>query len=141
MKIENEKKIFVKFHDLNEFVFNLNNLPKWLAYVESLEQITINQEVKGSYLSLKINIFKKNQVFNFRVSEFEKNKKIKLKSIQPFLFEITIKTLQSVDGNSYVILKTKCKAKGFFIFFSRKKLRSKNKFSLEILQGFFGEFK
>lgn len=139
MKAEDEKKIPVKFQQLNEFIFSIDNLSKWLNYVDQLDKITMCQEVKGSFISMKINLFRKNQAFQFRIKEFEKNKKIRLKAIQPYFFEITIKTFQAVDGFSYVVLKTKTKPQGIFILFGRKKLKSKNKFSLEILEGFFSK--
>ncbi|MBI2258029.1 MAG: hypothetical protein HYU67_03920 [Flavobacteriia bacterium] len=133
MKMEDEKKLMIKFHFLNEFIFEIDNLPLWLRYIDGLEHVTMHQNIKGSCIVIKINLFKKNQVFNFRISEYEKNKKIKLKSYHPYLFEITIKTYQAVNGFSYVHLKTKCKPQGLFLFFGRKKLQNKSKLSLETL--------
>jgi hypothetical protein len=134
MRADNEKKLFVNIDLLNSFVFDIDNLPKWINYVDGLDHITMNQEIKGSYVALKINLFKNEKIFHFRISEYEKNKKIRLKSNSPFFFEITIKSYQSVDGFSYIKLKTKLKPRGILHLFLTKKLRLKNKISLDILQ-------
>jgi hypothetical protein len=134
MKAEDEIKLNINFEDLNQFVFDIDNLQKWLHYVEELENITINQEIKGSYVSMKINLFQKPKTFNFRISEFERNKKIRIKANLPFLFEITIKTYQALDGYAYLSLKTKCKPKSILFLFLRKRLKAKNRISLEILK-------
>lgn len=140
MKVENEIKINVHFEELNHFIFNIDNLPKWLNYIDALEHITMNQEIKGSYILMNINIFKKPISFNFRISEYEKNKKIRIKANLPFLFEITIKTFQSIDGNCYVKLKTKCKPNSILFLFRRKKLKRNNNISLENLEEYFRLF-
>jgi hypothetical protein len=134
MKADNEKKLFVNIDLLNGFIFDIDNLPKWINYVDGLDHITMNQEIKGSYVALKINLFNNEKIFHFRISEYEKNKKIRLKSNSPFFFEITIKSYQSVDGFSYIKLKTKLKPRGILHLFLTKKLRLKNKISLDILQ-------
>lgn len=139
MKVEDEKKIAVKFHQLNEYIYSIENLPKWVHYIDDLENMTMTQDIKNSIVSAKVSLFRKKQDFQFRIREYEKNKKIRLKSVQPYFFEITVKTLQAVDGSTYVTLKTKAKPQGLFLLFGRKKLRTKNRYSLEILEELFAE--
>ncbi len=136
MKAQEEKKILVQFNEVNDYIFNIDHLPKWLNYVENLKHITMNQEIKGSYISMEINLFRKVENFHFRISEYEKNKKIRLKSKTPFFFEITIKIEKSIDGFSYVNLKTKIKPKNFLILLRRKKLISSTSLSLSNLENF-----
>jgi hypothetical protein len=136
MKVEDEKKMSIKFDQANEFIFQIKNLSNWLSYVNDLDYITKIQDETGSYLKVEINLFKNNQHFKFKIIEFEKNKKIKIKATKPFLFEIILKTEQLVDGGTYVKLKTKCKPNNILFLFSKKKLRRNNRISLENLEKF-----
>lgn len=137
MKIENELKLPIKFNELNEFIYNIDNLTKWISYIEQVDWITPPPPMKGSYLAFLIKLFGKAKQFNFKISEFEKNKKIKLKAMNPYILEITIRTFQSVDNLSYIVLKTKVKPFGLLKLLyplNKSILSSKNKLSIDILR-------
>lgn len=90
-------------------LFNINGWNQWLSKVEAVDWITPQPLIVGSYFSVKSNILHKELGFTFKVVEFEKNKKLKVRSTKPYNYEITIKCIPTVNNTSIVTLRQKIK--------------------------------